>query len=264
MHLRKLAIHPGLSRNVFSDEIIDKMSTDILDEPYYKKDGNKQYIQEDMSVMSDIELNKLCKEFPKTLKKYEINEQELMENSGKIRVMLKLLNDITVKKGEKILIFSMFTQVLDVIGWILKKHGYKFLRLDGSTSVNERQSLIDEFYKDDEIKVFILSTKAGGFGINLVAANNVLIFDQSFNPHDDAQAMDRAHRVGQTKEVNVYTLISNGTIEEQINKLAQNKLQLDTHISKENDNEELGKSDNIKLNSLLNDVIGEAIQEENQ
>ncbi|SGZ39080.1 uncharacterized protein HGUI_01280 [Hanseniaspora guilliermondii] len=264
MHLRKLAIHPGLSRNVFSDEIIDKMSTDILDEPYYKKDGNKQYIQEDMSVMSDIELNKLCKEFPKTLKKYEINEQELMENSGKIRVMLKLLNDITVKKGEKILIFSMFTQVLDVIGWVLKKHGYKFLRLDGSTSVNERQSLIDEFYKDDEIKVFILSTKAGGFGINLVAANNVLIFDQSFNPHDDAQAMDRAHRVGQTKEVNVYTLISNGTIEEQINKLAQNKLQLDTHISKENDNEELGKSDNIKLNSLLNDVIGEAIQEENQ
>ncbi|CAI8493043.1 unnamed protein product [Hanseniaspora opuntiae] len=177
--------------------------------------------------------------------------------------MLKLLNDITVKKGEKLLIFSMFTQVLDVIGWVLDKHGYKFLRLDGSTSVNERQGLIDEFYKNEGIKVFILSTKAGGFGINLVAANNVLIFDQSFNPHDDAQAMDRAHRVGQTKEVHVYTLISNGTIEEQINKLAQNKLQLDNHISKENDSEGVDKTENIKLNSLLNDVMGEAIQEEN-
>lgn len=262
MHLRKLAIHPGLSRNVFSNAVIDKMSTDILDEPYYKKDGNKKYIQEDMEYMSDIELNKLCKEFPRTLKKYEVNEQELMENSGKVKVMLKLLNDITVKKGEKLLIFSMFTQVLDVIGWVLNKHGYKFLRLDGSTSVNERQGLIDEFYKDEEIKVFILSTKAGGFGINLVAANNVLIFDQSFNPHDDAQAMDRAHRVGQTKEVHVYTLISNGTIEEQINKLAQNKLQLDNHISKENDNEGVEKTENIKLNSLLSDVIGDAIQED--
>lgn len=263
MHLRKLAIHPGLSRNVFSNAVIDKMSTDILDEPYYKKDGNKKYIQEDMEYMSDIELNKLCKEFPRTLKKYEVNEQELMENSGKIKVMLKLLNDTTVKKGEKLLIFSMFTQVLDVIGWVLEKHGYKFLRLDGATSVNERQGLIDEFYKDEGIKVFILSTKAGGFGINLVAANNVLIFDQSFNPHDDAQAMDRAHRVGQTKEVHVYTLISNGTIEEQINKLAQNKLQLDNHISKENDSEGVDKTENIKLNSLLNDVMGEAIQEEN-
>lgn len=87
-----------------------------------------------------------------------------MENSGKIKVMLKLLNDITVKRGEKLLIFSMFTQVLDVIGWVLDKHGYKFLRLDGSTSVNERQGLIDEFYKNEGIKVFILSTKAGALG----------------------------------------------------------------------------------------------------
>ena len=262
MHLRKLAIHPGLSRNVFTDEIIDKMSTDILKEPYYRKDGNKKYIQEDMEFMSDIELNSLCREFPKTLKKYEIDNDDLMENSGKIKIMLKLLKDIVVKKGEKLLIFSMFTQVLDVIGYVLKLHGFKFLRLDGSTSVNERQTLIDEFYKDEEIKVFILSTKAGGFGINLVAANNVLIFDQSFNPHDDAQAMDRAHRVGQTKEVNVYTLISNGTIEEQINKLAQNKLQLDSHISKETEADGKENTENLKLNSLLNDVIGDAIKQD--
>jgi len=215
-----------------------------------------------MEFMSDIELNSLCREFPKTLKKYEIDNDDLMENSGKIKIMLKLLKDIVVKKGEKLLIFSMFTQVLDVIGYVLKLHGFKFLRLDGSTSVNERQTLIDEFYKDEDIKVFILSTKAGGFGINLVAANNVLIFDQSFNPHDDAQAMDRAHRVGQTKEVNVYTLISNGTIEEQINKLAQNKLQLDSHISKETEADGKENTENLKLNSLLNDVIGNAIKQD--
>lgn len=265
MQLRKLAIHPGLSRNYFTDKIIDQMSTAILKEPYYRKDGNKQYIQEDMEVMSDLELNNLALEHPKTLKKFSMDHNKLLKESGKIKVMLDLINKIVVKKGEKLLIFSMFTQVLDIIGKVLEINGFKFLRLDGQTSVNERQSLIDEFYGNDDIKLFILSTKAGGFGINLVAANNVLIFDQSFNPHDDAQAMDRAHRVGQTKEVNVYTVISNDTIEEQIYNLAQNKLQLDKHISREGDSENKEqknpKAENESVNSLLKGIMGEALKD---
>ncbi|XBW34999.1 hypothetical protein QEN19_000564 [Hanseniaspora menglaensis] len=266
MQLRKLAIHPGLSRNYFNDGVIDKMSSAILKEPYYRKDGNKQYIMEDMEVMSDLELNHLCLQHPRTLKRFGIDHNELLEESGKVKAMLDLLNKIVVKKGEKLLIFSMFTQVLDIIGKVLENHGHKFLRLDGQTSVNERQTLIDQFYNNENIKVFILSTKAGGFGINLVVANNVLIFDQSFNPHDDAQAMDRAHRVGQTKEVNVFTLIANNTIEEKIYNLAQNKLQLDKHISKEGDNNsEKAASDpsSAKIDSLLKGIMGEALKDTN-
>lgn len=105
------------------------------------------------------------------------------------------------------------------------------MRLDGATSVETRQDIIDHFYEDETIPIFLLSTKAGGFGINLVAANNVIVFDQSFNPHDDKQAEDRAHRVGQKKEVTVYKLIVNKTIEENILQLAENKLELDQSIS---------------------------------
>jgi SWI/SNF-related matrix-associated actin-dependent regulator 1 of chromatin subfamily A len=121
--------------------------------------------------------------------------------------------------------------MLDILERVLTIGNIKFLRLDGQTSVDTRQDLIDTFYDDDTIPVFLLSTKAGGFGINLVAANNVVIFDQSFNPHDDRQAEDRAHRVGQTSEVLVTRFISKGTIEENMLQLAENKLQLDQSIS---------------------------------
>ena len=156
----------------------------------------------------------------------------------------------------------MFTQVLNILERVLKHYKYEYLRLDGQTSVNDRQSLIDEFYANSDIKIFILSTKAGGFGINLVAANNVVIFDQSFNPHDDAQAMDRAHRVGQTKDVSVFTLITKDSIEEQIYKMAQNKLQLDSHISEDQKKEsqkpgmENTAGVSIKIQNILQDMVG--------
>lgn len=91
--------------------------------------------------------------------------------------------------------------------------------------------MIDLFNQDDKIHIFLISTKAGGVGINLVAANHVIMFDQSFNPHEDKQAEDRAHRVGQTKEVKVYRLISDETIEKNIFSVARNKLELDEKIS---------------------------------
>lgn len=125
----------------------------------------------------------------------------------------------------------MFTQVLDILERVLSIFNYKFARLDGNTPVQERQDLIDLFNQDDKIHIFLISTKAGGVGINLVAANHVIMFDQSFNPHEDKQAEDRAHRVGQTKEVKVYRLISDETIEKNIFSVARNKLELDEKIS---------------------------------
>lgn len=252
MSLRKASIHPLLFRNLYDDSKIDKMSTAILSEPEYNENGNKQYIMEDMSYMTDFELHKLCRNFPKSLSKYMLNNDEWMQ-SGKIGKLVPILKDIITVKKEKVLIFSLFTQVLDILELVLSTLGFKFLRLDGSTQVNERQSLIDKFYEDKTIPIFILSTKAGGFGINLVCANNVIIFDQSFNPHDDRQAADRSHRVGQTKEVQVSTLITRDSIEEKIHQLAKNKLALDMHVS-EDDKKGQDAMEN-KISDILEDII---------
>ena len=98
-----------------------------------------------------------------------------------------------------------------------------------------------------------MSTKAGGFGINLVCANNVIIFDQSFNPHDDKQAADRSHRVGQTKTVHITTLITRNSIEEKILQLAKNKLALDTYISE--DDSKAAEALENKVSDMLEDII---------
>lgn len=256
MALRKASIHPLLFRSIYNDKIISKMSDAILDEPDYSENGNRQYIMEDMSYMTDFELHKLCCNFPKTLSKFQLHKKEWMQ-SGKIDKMCEILKHIIVDKKEKVLIFSLFTQVLDILEMVLSSLNYKFLRLDGSTQVNDRQSLIDKFYDDKSIPIFILSTKAGGFGINLVCANNVIIFDQSFNPHDDRQAADRAHRVGQTKEVTITTLITKDSIEEKIFQLAKNKLDLDTHISGDD------KNSQDVLDSKVSDILEDLIYDEN-
>lgn len=251
MSLRKASIHPLLFRHIYDDAKIDKMCDAILDEPAYAENGNKEYIREDMSFMTDFELHRLCCNFPNTLGDYQLKNDEWM-NSGKVDALKKLLDDIINKKREKVLIFTLFTQVLDILEKVLSTLNYKFLRLDGSTQVNDRQTMIDKFYDDNTIPIFMLSTRAGGFGINLVCANHVIIFDQSFNPHDDRQAADRAHRVGQTKEVTVTTLITKDSIEEKIFQLAKTKLALDSQVSSSEDQSDL--IDN-KVSDLLEDII---------
>lgn len=256
MALRKASLHPLLFRNLYNDKVLAKMSDAILDEPEYAENGNRQYIQEDMSYMTDFELHKLCCNFPNTLRKFQLHQKEWLQ-SGKIDKLTQLLKHIIIEKKEKVLVFSLFTQVLDILEMVLSTLNYKFLRLDGSTQVNDRQSLIDKFYEDQTIPIFILSTKAGGFGINLVCANNVIIFDQSFNPHDDRQAADRSHRVGQTKEVTITTLITKDSIEEKIFQLAKNKLDLDSHISEDD------KKSQDLLESKVSDILEDIIYDEN-
>ena len=258
MTLRKAALHPLLFRTIYNDALIAKMSKAIINEPQYKVDGNIEFIKEDMSVMTDFELHRLCLNFPNTLSRYQLKNKEWM-NSGKVDTLCRLLKEIIFERKEKVLIFSLFTQVLDILELVLSELNYKFLRLDGSTQVNDRQSLIDKFYEDDTIPIFILSTKAGGFGINLVCANNVIIFDQSFNPHDDRQAADRAHRVGQTKEVNITTLITKDSIEEKIFQLAKNKLALDSHISEDD-----GKKADDALEDKVSDILEGILYKENE
>ncbi|CAB4025988.1 SWI SNF-related matrix-associated actin-dependent regulator of chromatin subfamily A containing [Paramuricea clavata] len=141
---------------------------------------------------------------------------------------------------------------MDILEVYLQTRGHKYLRLDGSVSVCERQGLIDRFNTEEDIFMFIISTRAGGMGINLTAANVVILYDSDYNPHNDKQAECRCHRLGQTREVNVYRLICKDTCEEDILKCANDKIRLHEDIS---GNQISNKEDDI-IQSLVNVVFG--------
>ncbi|RKP05494.1 SNF2 family N-terminal domain-containing protein [Thamnocephalis sphaerospora] len=210
MQLRKVACHPMLHRALYTDDKIAKMAKDIMRASDRYCDAEYQYILEDMSVMNDIELHDLCIEF-KSIFKYRLRNKEWMQ-AGKVKQLCEILEDAK-KTGERVLVFSQFTQMLNILEPVMQTLGVRYLRLDGSTKVETRQELLDEFAADSSISVFLLSTKAGGFGLNMTAASIVVLYDPDFNPHNDRQAEDRAHRVGQTRDVTVLKLIAEGTIE---------------------------------------------------
>lgn len=130
---------------------------------------------------------------------------------------------LTKADGHRILIFSQWTKMMDILGALLGDLQYKFLRLDGSTPVGERQRLIENFETNVDIPIFILSTRAGGLGINLTAADTVILHDLDFNPENDRQAEDRCHRIGQVKEVSVYKLITEDSVDENIFDMGERK-----------------------------------------
>jgi DNA helicase INO80 len=115
------------------------------------------------------------------------------------------------------------TRMIDLMEEYLTYRNYKYCRLDGSTKLEDRRDTVADFQSDPSIFVFLLSTRAGGLGINLTSADTVIFYDSDWNPTIDSQAMDRAHRLGQTRQVTVYRLITRGTIEERIRKRALQK-----------------------------------------
>ncbi|MBL7714331.1 MAG: DEAD/DEAH box helicase [Bdellovibrionales bacterium] len=145
--------------------------------------------------------------------------------SSKIRVLLDSLA-AAIQNGHRCLVFSQWTSFLDLIEPELSKDSIRFSRIDGSVSVKDRASLIDQFQKDDGPSVMLLSLKAGGVGLTLTAADQVYLLDPWWNPAAEDQASDRAHRIGQTRTVQVHRLISEGTIEERILELAKKKREL--------------------------------------
>ncbi|KAF8420840.1 P-loop containing nucleoside triphosphate hydrolase protein [Tirmania nivea] len=157
----------------------------------------------------------------------EISHKNLVEASAK----LELLNLVLPKlkdRGHRVLIFSQFLGMLDVVEDFLDGLGMKHARLDGSVSSMERQKRIDAYNApNSEIFAFLLSTRAGGVGINLATADTVIILDPDFNPHQDLQALSRAHRIGQKKKVLVFHLMTRDTAEEKIMQLGKKKLSLD-------------------------------------
>ena len=233
MELRKAANHPLLSRRLFDEAKIDAMARDLMKEPDYA-DYNFEHVKEDLRINTDAQLSFSAQTYPAT-RKHVLPAPEWM-NSGKIQALQRLIPEIQAK-GDRILIFSQFTMVLDILCVCLEHMGVKYVGFTGSTQVEDRQVLVDQFTNDPSITVFLLSTKAGGLGINLIAANWVILFDQDFNPHNDKQAADRSYRMGQTKPVTVVKLLSRGTIDEDIHALGERKLELADRVSGEDDTE---------------------------
>ncbi|XP_053553077.1 SWI/SNF-related matrix-associated actin-dependent regulator of chromatin subfamily A containing DEAD/H box 1 [Bombina bombina] len=227
MHLRKMANHPLLHRQYYTADKLRTMAKLMITEPTHCE-ANPDLIFEDMEVMTDFELNRLCGEFS-SISRFKL-EKELILDSGKFEALDHMLSEIK-KKGERVVLFSQFTMMLDILEFFLKHHQHRYVRLDGKTQISERIHLIDEFNTDMDIFIFLLSTKAGGLGINLTSANNVILHDIDCNPYNDKQAEDRCHRVGQTKEVSVIRLIGKGTIEESMLKISQQKLRLEQDMT---------------------------------
>lgn len=122
---------------------------------------------------------------------------------GKLQTLDILLRRL--KSGQhRVLLFTQMTKMLDILEAFLNYHGYRYLRLDGTTKVEQRQFLMDRFNADKRIFVFILSTRSGGIGVNLTGADTVVFYDSDWNPTMDAQAQDRCHRIGQTRDVHIY------------------------------------------------------------
>jgi len=132
--------------------------------------------------------------------------------SGKLRVLDRMLQRLK-KNGHKVLIFSQMTEMLNILEDYLCSQKWQYCRLDGSTKMADRQEAIDNYQKDPNLFVFLLSTRAGGLGINLTAADTVILLDSDWNPHADSQAQDRCHRIGQQRPVVTYRLLTAGSVE---------------------------------------------------
>ncbi|GIQ82917.1 hypothetical protein KIPB_004143 [Kipferlia bialata] len=147
---------------------------------------------------------------------------QMIADAGKLGALDRLLFRLR-GEGHRVLIYSQMTKMLDVLEQYLTFRRYSFIRFDGSYSIDKRRDLVDTYMTDPSVFVFLLSTRAGGLGINLTAADTVIFYDSDWNPTVDAQAMDRCHRLGQTRPVTVYRLVTPHTVDERILYKAQQK-----------------------------------------
>ncbi|CRK12578.1 hypothetical protein BN1708_010568 [Verticillium longisporum] len=184
-------------------------------------------------------------------------DESIVTASGKMLLLDRLLPAL-LKRGHKVLIFSQFKTQLDILHDYCTFRKLKICRIDGSVSQAERQEHIDAFNSDSDFKVFLLSTRAGGQGINLTAADTVILFDSDWNPQQDLQAQDRVHRLGQTKPVVIFRLATKGTVEDSLLLSVEAKRRLEKLVIKGGQFRTMGQKinkdedlDEEKLKALL-------------
>ncbi|KAF8249851.1 hypothetical protein K440DRAFT_542631 [Wilcoxina mikolae CBS 423.85] len=162
--------------------------------------------------------------------KGELPDESIVTESGKMMLLERLVPEL-IKRGHKILIFSQFKKMLDIIeDWAEYLHKWEVCRLDGGVSQDIRREQIRKFNNEDKARIFLLTTRAGGLGINLTSSDTVIIFDSDWNPQMDLQAQDRAHRIGQTKPVVIYRFATANTVEQTLLDKADGKRRLEKLI----------------------------------
>ncbi|KAJ3295544.1 hypothetical protein HK104_002560 [Borealophlyctis nickersoniae] len=209
-----------------------------------------------VSTMQNIlmELRKICNHpfilpdiEPVGLSTDEAHEQ-LVSSCGKLHLLRKMLGKLNAA-GHRVLLFSQFKLALNIIEDFLDGEGIKSLRMDGETPIEQRQTIIDRFNAPNSpYLVFLLTTRTGGTGLNLTSADTIIMYDADWNPHQDLQAMARAHRIGQMRAVVVYKLFTRGCVEEKIIEVGKRKLMLDHLIV-----EQMGSSslDTVEIMNII-------------
>ncbi|MCJ1333976.1 hypothetical protein MMC10_010683 [Thelotrema lepadinum] len=255
MDLRKACCHPLLFRRLYTDKDLPKVVKAYLRNPA-ESHRSFDLCLEDMQVCTDHNIHRFCLDPNNAayMSKFALGPEPLLD-SGKVTKLVELLQRYKAN-GDRALIFSQFVMVMDILEEVLSHTNIAFFRIDGATRVDERQPLIDVFYADESVTAFMLSTKAGGAGINLAAANKVIIFDSSFNPQDDIQAENRAHRFGQKRDVEVVRLVTRGTIEEQIHALGESKVLLDARVAGGEEGKKARDGERMVREALEREVSG--------
>lgn len=160
------------------------------------------------------------------------NKNIILYDSGKLIKMVFLLRAIKYR-GQKVLIFTQMTKMLDIFEKVLNMFKFNYVRLDGNTKTELRQTIVERFNNDPRVLCFISSTRSGGIGLNLTGASNVIFYDTDWNPAMDKQAQDRCHRIGQTRNVIIYRLITEYSIEENILMKSIQKRKLESLVTEE-------------------------------
>jgi len=207
--------HLSDAQNILYQQILAKVRGEV-----FEAVAQKGFKSAQIHILAGLtKLRQVCNHPALLTKDKDFRQYE----SAKLDMCLELVDEV-VKNNRKVLIFSQFTAMLDIVSAALKDKKLAHLYLSGKTK--NRQVLINKFNDDPDIPVFLISLKAGGTGLNLTAADTVIIFDPWWNPSVENQAIDRVHRIGQKRIVNAYRLLTTGTIEEKIQALKQKKQNL--------------------------------------
>ncbi|KAA8529930.1 hypothetical protein F0562_034466 [Nyssa sinensis] len=228
VQFRKIANHPLLVRRIYTDENVVHFARKLHPKGVFGYECTLDRVIDELKSYNDFSIHRLLLHYGGTDIKGILSDDHVMV-SAKCLELAKLLPSLE-QGGHRVLIFSQWTSMLDILEWTLDVIGVTHRRLDGSTQVTERQTIVDTFNNDTSIFACLLSTRAGGQGLNLTGADTVIIHDMDFNPQIDRQAEDRCHRIGQNKPVTIYRLVTKDTVDENVYEIAKRKLVLDAAV----------------------------------
>uniref|UniRef100_T1J7U4 Proliferation-associated SNF2-like protein n=1 Tax=Strigamia maritima TaxID=126957 RepID=T1J7U4_STRMM len=266
---RRKCIHPGLLLNSYLDDKIDEDAIIVKAEEDAREKESELQATYALNQLKKLTYNRIrhqsimmdlrkCVNHPYLLSHpvdeegYGLINEDLVLTSGKMLVLDALLPKLK-ERGHKILLFSQMTRMLDIIQDYCSLRGYSYSILTGRDSLDEREENIKSFCTDPENFLFLISTRAGGLGLNLVAADTVIVYDSDWNPQCDLQAVDRCHRIGQTKPVVIYRFVTANTIDQRIVDRAASKRKLEKLVMHKGNKFKSGV--NVKKNFTKAEVL---------